>query len=439
MQRAIVLAGGGAKGSYQIGFWKALRELGIDYQIVTGSSVGALNAALMVQGNYDEALLMWSSVRTEDIVERTPSLLSQSSLSDGIAASLKSIMGDLAEDVVKVKMDPVPLGHLIERYLQESLLRESGVSLGIMTTEYPSMKAAPFLLEDIPRGMVDEYLLASSTVFPSMEPRTIGTKRYVDGGYSDNFPVNLALDLGAEEIIGVGLRASGVEAKYQTDYPVRIIRPNFDLGPSMIFDPEQTARNITLGYNDTMRSFGIYDGKSYTFLHGEAKKLATEMNPYFSEALYRMGVVSVSERQEFYKSLAVKAFAEATKQRFGRMKEELALLSAEAVALIFDVDPLPVYDRNTFAEAVLAKVYPVREESAGRVQAALEGTKTLASRLNQLRELDPKEIVSYLSDAFEKKADKKEMEREYRALVRLAPKEFFAALYLTSLEGQGEG
>ena len=47
MKRAIVLAGGGAKGSYHFGFWKAIRELGIDFQIVTGSSVGALNGAMM--------------------------------------------------------------------------------------------------------------------------------------------------------------------------------------------------------------------------------------------------------------------------------------------------------------------------------------------------------------------------------------------------------
>lgn len=46
---AIVLAGGGSRGAYQIGVWKALREMGIDYQLVTGTSVGALNGVLMVQ------------------------------------------------------------------------------------------------------------------------------------------------------------------------------------------------------------------------------------------------------------------------------------------------------------------------------------------------------------------------------------------------------
>lgn len=49
MKRAIVLSGGGARGAYQIGVWKALRELNIKYDIITGTSVGALNGALMIQ------------------------------------------------------------------------------------------------------------------------------------------------------------------------------------------------------------------------------------------------------------------------------------------------------------------------------------------------------------------------------------------------------
>lgn len=80
MKRAVVLAGGGAKGAYQIGFWRALRELNIDYQIVTGSSVGALNAALMADGNFEGGLEMWQSITTEDIIETTPTRLSRSFL-----------------------------------------------------------------------------------------------------------------------------------------------------------------------------------------------------------------------------------------------------------------------------------------------------------------------------------------------------------------------
>ena len=59
--RAIVLSGGGSKGSYQIGVWKALRKLNIKYDIVTGTSVGALNGALMTQNSYFKAKRLWKT------------------------------------------------------------------------------------------------------------------------------------------------------------------------------------------------------------------------------------------------------------------------------------------------------------------------------------------------------------------------------------------
>ena len=65
--RAIVLSGGGAKGAYQIGVWKALRKLNIHYDIVTGTSVGALNGAFMVQRDYLHALWMWYHINFDMI------------------------------------------------------------------------------------------------------------------------------------------------------------------------------------------------------------------------------------------------------------------------------------------------------------------------------------------------------------------------------------
>ena len=46
---AVVLSGGGARGAYEAGVWKALRKLHIKYDIVTGTSIGAINGFMMVQ------------------------------------------------------------------------------------------------------------------------------------------------------------------------------------------------------------------------------------------------------------------------------------------------------------------------------------------------------------------------------------------------------
>lgn len=65
----LVLSGGGALGSYQIGVWKALQELGFpSFSAISGASVGALNAALWVSGDYEKANRIWSSVTKDDFM-----------------------------------------------------------------------------------------------------------------------------------------------------------------------------------------------------------------------------------------------------------------------------------------------------------------------------------------------------------------------------------
>ena len=60
--KALVLSGGGSKGSYQIGVWKALKKLHIKFDIVTGTSVGALNGALITQKSYFRAIKLWKKI-----------------------------------------------------------------------------------------------------------------------------------------------------------------------------------------------------------------------------------------------------------------------------------------------------------------------------------------------------------------------------------------
>ena len=69
MKRAIALSGGGTKGSYELGVWRALLELGIDYEIVTGTSIGSINGALMTTGDYDRAEELWQTITMEDMME----------------------------------------------------------------------------------------------------------------------------------------------------------------------------------------------------------------------------------------------------------------------------------------------------------------------------------------------------------------------------------
>src|SRR5579859_301816 len=60
----LVLAGGGFKGAYQIGAWKALQEMGFDrFTAIAGTSVGALNAVLVANGKLGPAEIIWKEKR----------------------------------------------------------------------------------------------------------------------------------------------------------------------------------------------------------------------------------------------------------------------------------------------------------------------------------------------------------------------------------------
>ena len=88
-------------------------------------------------------------------------------------------------------------------------------------------------MEDIPRGYLADYLLASSSLFPALQAHVIDGKSYVDGGYYDNVPINMALKRGANLVLAVDLDAVGFSKEPQTtpDQEVRRIKPYWDLGP----------------------------------------------------------------------------------------------------------------------------------------------------------------------------------------------------------------
>ena len=65
----LVLSGGGAKGAYQIGAYRALRKLGKNPEIITGTSVGAINGLLIVQGDLYKAVKLWKNMSFSKIYD----------------------------------------------------------------------------------------------------------------------------------------------------------------------------------------------------------------------------------------------------------------------------------------------------------------------------------------------------------------------------------
>ena len=71
MKRALVLSGGGAKGSYELGVYKALKKLGIKIDIITGTSIGALNGAVLCTVDYRKSKRLWLRMSSIEVFNYT--------------------------------------------------------------------------------------------------------------------------------------------------------------------------------------------------------------------------------------------------------------------------------------------------------------------------------------------------------------------------------
>ena len=329
-RRALVLAGGGARGSYQVGVWRALTELGWNPQIITGTSVGSLNGAMFALDLYETARDMWTSIRSQDVMELPEETRNLTELHQFL------------RDVVRAGgMDVTPLEEIVERVLDEDALRASPIRFGLVTVEKRGLKPRELPLEEIPKGKVKDYLLASAACFPALRAKQIDGVQFLDGGYRDNMPTALAQKMGAEELVCVDLEGVGITLPNRTGLPTTMVRSYWELGDILHFDPDTARRNIELGYYDTLRAFGRLRGCAYAV----AKNEQTAQDA----AAFRQRFDAVQK--------AVKAKYPVTLTADLALKlanmQDAELAPLEAAAEDVGVDPTRYYTVETMAKAFL--------------------------------------------------------------------------------------
>ena len=329
-RKALVLAGGGARGSYQVGVWRTLTELGWNPQIITGTSVGSLNGAMFALDLYETARDMWTSIRSQDVMELPEETRNLTELHQFL------------RDVVRAGgMDVTPLEEIVERVLDEDALRASPIRFGLVTVEKRGLKPRELPLEEIPKGKVKDYLLASAACFPALRAKQIDGVQFLDGGYRDNMPTALAQKMGAEELVCVDLEGVGITLPNRTGLPTTMVRSYWELGDILHFDPDTARRNIELGYYDTLRAFGRLRGCAYAV----AKNEQTAQDA----AAFRQRFDAVQK--------AVKAKYPVTLTADLALKlanmQDAELAPLEAAAEDVGVDPTRYYTVETLAKAFL--------------------------------------------------------------------------------------
>lgn len=356
-KNALVLSGGGSRGGYEIGVWQALRQLNIPVHIVTGASVGALNGAMVVQNEFERSLDLWRSLETHMVFDLDDQ--KNSSWFDfeigGISAG--DAVAYAKEILLHGGAGASGLEEIVQEYISEEKIRKSPIEFGVVTVEFPSLRPHYLFAEDIPKGKLTDYILASAACFPAVQAKEIDGIRYIDGGYADVMPIELAMKRGAHHIIAVHLEAAGfvrqdtVDLAEKTADSMHLIKSKWNLGNFLVFSKDNAQRIIRLGYLDTMKSFHVLDGEKYTFASNQ-----------------------FSSHQ---------------------------LADAEAAAEIFHLDPLLIYAKDTFLNslALAAEKIPAPDmKNIRNIDTVKENFSSSALTMYIARDLKEKEAESIFTN-----------------------------------------
>ena len=368
----IVLEGGGARGAYQIGVWKALREAGMKIKGVAGTSVGALNGALICMDDLGKAEEIWGNMTYSTVFNVDDSMIGKlkkfgvrSMKVTDAAAEFRRLFSDRGLDIA-------PLKKLLEETVDEERIRRSPRDFCAASFSVTDRKEEDFDVKAAPLGTIKDIMMASA-YFPGFKQEKLGGKTYLDGGSVNNVPVDLLTDRGYKDIIVIRLYGIGVDRRKFMEIPADVtiheIAPGRNLGGILEFDSARTKKNMKLGYFDGLR-----------FLYGLCgRKYYLDM-PY-SEAYYFGRIMSELDLFKIWLKPYVKEdeFAKLTGYRV--YTEKIFPFLAKKLRLCSEWDYRDLYGAvlELFAKKMQLEVYRVYtpDEIVGKIHELLSDKLTV--------------------------------------------------------------
>ena len=258
----VALEGGGARGAFHIGAIKALLEEGYEIDGIVGTSIGAFNAAMVAQGDFEKCFDMWSHVTPQqlfDIEDRHMANVINRNLD---IKTISYFSGEAKKIIANRGIDTENLRKVVDKLVDEEKLRNSNIDFGLVTVELGPLSAIEVFKEDIPEGKIKDYIMASAR-YPGLKMEPLDGKSYLDGGIYDNCPVSLLARKNYDKIIAIRLNSSRKLKHIDENTDVVEIQPSMDLGGIFIFTKDLAHRNIKLGYYDAIKAIRKLRGREY--------------------------------------------------------------------------------------------------------------------------------------------------------------------------------
>ena len=175
----LVLGGGGGKGSYQVGVYKALKEYGLVKSIkgISGASIGSLNMLLFYNKDVETAEKVWMNLRRKDV-------LTTKSFKDYLKLSNFSLLS--REGMLNI----------FKEHINFELIGKSKMDLYVSVSNVTENKGEYFSLKNKTSDEIINIVSASSAIPYVFEQVKIGNNKYVDGYLYDNLPISILKEKG---------------------------------------------------------------------------------------------------------------------------------------------------------------------------------------------------------------------------------------------------
>ena len=301
----LALEGGGVRGSYQAGVYMAMYECGVNIDGVCGTSIGALNAAVIASGRGDELPRIWRSLSMGHVFGFSDAYINYVKRKKKNLDFFKyAIIGTVK--VIKNKgIELKGVREVIDDYLDVDALIASDIDFGVCTVRFRDFKPLYLFKEEMNPERIKDYILASAFLPIFKREKLIDDNYYLDGGFYDLGPVNMLINKGYETIYLVKVHGIGISRKYDSSKAnVVVIESKRKLGGVIDVDPKRVEENINMGYYDAIRVLKNYDGEKYVF-RNKRESYYRYINRKVNKKLYKR--VRNFFKTKSYKETTIKA------------------------------------------------------------------------------------------------------------------------------------
>ena len=262
----VALEGGGARGAYEAGALKLLNDRGYKFKFACGTSVGSINAAMVVSDKIDEMYDLWEQISFESIFDIDEKKLEKAFNKD--VSGVKYLSTYVGNTLKEKGMDTSKLRQFLSDKIIEENIRKSKCDFGLVTISLSDKKGREIYKDEIEKGQILDYILASSRL-PIFRQETLNEKYYTDGGMYNNCPVDMVVNRGIKDIIVIrvgSLLATKDEKKLfkRGDLNITLIEPSIELPSILAFDNKSCRYMLKLGYFDAQKRLdGLIGAKYY--------------------------------------------------------------------------------------------------------------------------------------------------------------------------------